>query len=90
MTFLGLSLFFQNTPVVGVNAAPSIPAATLNFDFTGPNTAPVGSNQSLTFEVTPPNAAPSIPAATLNFDFTGPNTAPVGSNQSLTFEVTAP
>jgi len=53
MTFLGLSLFFQNAPAVSVpNAAPSIPTAILNFDFRGPNTAPTGTNQTLTFAVT--------------------------------------
>ena len=90
MTFLGFSLFYQNTPVAAApNAAPSIPASTLNFDFGGSNTAPAGSNHSLSFDVAPANAAPSIPAATLNFDFGGSNTAPAGSNQALSFDVTA-
>ena len=53
MTFLGLGLFFQDIPAVSVpNAAPSIPAATLNFDYYGPNTAPAGTNQTLVFVVT--------------------------------------
>ena len=55
MTFLGLGLFFQNPPSVSTpNAAPSIPAATLNFDFGNTNSAPTGTNQTLTFTVTSP------------------------------------
>ena len=51
MTFLGLSLFYQNPPANTVNAAPSIPVATLNFDYLT-NSEPTGVNQTLTFEVT--------------------------------------
>ena len=55
MTFLGLGLFFQNTPSASApNAAPSIPAVTFNFDLGAANTPPVGSNQTLTFRVTSP------------------------------------
>lgn len=55
MTFLGLGLFFQNPPSASTpNAAPSIPAATLNFDFGATNNPPTGSNQALVFVVTSP------------------------------------
>lgn len=51
MTFLGLSLFYQNPAPIGRNAAPTIPVATLNFDFKT-NSAPTGVSRTLTFEVT--------------------------------------
>lgn len=89
MTLLRTGFFFSKstwTPPV-VNAAPAISAVTLNFDFST-NSAPVGENPGLSFEVPPGNAAPMISTATLNFDLIS-NAAPSGQDQSLEFDVAA-
>lgn len=56
------------------NAAPSIAPVLLNFDLVS-NTAPIGSNQALVFDVTP---------------YLAPNTGPVGQNQVMEFDITKP
>lgn len=87
MTLLGTGLFFGKAKwsPPAVNAAPSISTVTLNFDFRA-NSAPMGSNQALEFDVIPQNAAPQISTATLNFDLTT-NSAPTGQNLTLVFAV---
>lgn len=59
MNLLGTGLFIANSTwqPPAENAAPSITSVTLNFDFTA-NAAPVGQNQSFTFDVLPNNSAP--------------------------------
>lgn len=76
MTILGQGLFIAEaqSPPTTVNAAPSIAPVFLNFDLVS-NTAPIGNNHSLVFDVTP---------------YTAPNSGPTGMAQTLEFNITSP
>lgn len=90
MTLLRTGFFFSKstwTPPV-INAAPTVTTVALNFDFTL-NSAPVGQNLVLAFDVAEGNAAPTLTTATLNFDFPN-NSGPEGQDQVLLFEVLEP
>lgn len=89
MTFLRTGFVFSKSGWVPevVNAAPTISTVTLNFDFSV-NSAPVGMNTGLAFDVLPGNAAPTISTSTLNFDFVA-NAPPSGQDQVLVFDVEA-
>lgn len=89
MTLLRTGFFFSKSSwsPPTENAAPTITSTTLNFDLSV-NSAPVGANMVLGFDVPPGNAAPMISSATLNFDFIS-NSAPLGQDQFLVFDVDA-
>jgi len=87
MTMLRTGFYFSKsfwTPPV-VNQVPSLTPAVLNFDLKE-NSAPVGIDVDLSFNVPPRNAAPTLTTAVLNFDL-NPNTPPSGEDHTLYFVV---